>query len=66
MANGLDGSINHWHVTDPSDESCNCQCIKLASDARVLQLAVDAADRAFKSWAKTAPRDRGEILRKSI
>jgi succinate-semialdehyde dehydrogenase/glutarate-semialdehyde dehydrogenase len=27
---------------------------------------VDAADRAFKSWAKTAPRVRGEILRKAF
>jgi succinate-semialdehyde dehydrogenase/glutarate-semialdehyde dehydrogenase len=27
---------------------------------------VDAAHRAFKGWAKTAPRVRGEILRKAF
>ncbi|NCU78811.1 MAG: aldehyde dehydrogenase family protein, partial [Actinobacteria bacterium] len=47
-------------VTDPSDESIIAN-VAVASDAHCLA-AIDAARRAFKSWAKTAPRFRGEIL----
>jgi succinate-semialdehyde dehydrogenase/glutarate-semialdehyde dehydrogenase len=51
-------------VTDPSDESIIAS-VQVSSDKECVE-AVDAADRAFKSWAKTAPRVRGEILRKAF
>jgi succinate-semialdehyde dehydrogenase/glutarate-semialdehyde dehydrogenase len=51
-------------VTDPSDESVIAK-VQVSSDKECAD-AVDAADRAFKSWAKTAPRIRGEILRKAF
>ena len=51
-------------VTDPSDESIIAN-VSVATDAHCA-LAVDAADRAFKTWSKTAPRIRGEILRKAF
>ena len=46
-------------VTDPADESVIAN-VQISSEAQCIQ-AVDAAHRAFKSWAKTAPRVRGEI-----
>jgi succinate-semialdehyde dehydrogenase / glutarate-semialdehyde dehydrogenase len=51
-------------VTDPSDESLIAN-VQVSSDKECAD-AVNAADRAFKSWAKTAPRVRGEILRKAF
>jgi succinate-semialdehyde dehydrogenase/glutarate-semialdehyde dehydrogenase len=51
-------------VTDPSDESVIAN-VQVSSDKECAD-ALDAADRAFKSWAKTAPRVRGEILRKAF
>jgi succinate-semialdehyde dehydrogenase/glutarate-semialdehyde dehydrogenase len=51
-------------VTDPSDESVIAN-VQVSSDKECAD-AVDAADRAFKSWSKTAPRVRGEILRKAF
>ena len=51
-------------VTDPSDASVIAN-VQVSSDKECAD-AVDAADRAFKSWAKTAPRVRGEILRKAF
>jgi succinate-semialdehyde dehydrogenase/glutarate-semialdehyde dehydrogenase len=51
-------------VTDPSDESIIAN-VQVSSDKECAD-AVDAAARAFKSWAKTAPRVRGEILRKAF
>jgi succinate-semialdehyde dehydrogenase/glutarate-semialdehyde dehydrogenase len=51
-------------VTDPSDESVIAN-VSVATDAHCA-LAVGAADRAFKTWSKTAPRIRGEILRKAF
>jgi succinate-semialdehyde dehydrogenase/glutarate-semialdehyde dehydrogenase len=51
-------------VTDPSDESVIAN-VQASSDKECAD-AVDAAYRAFKSWAKTAPRVRGEILRKAF
>jgi succinate-semialdehyde dehydrogenase/glutarate-semialdehyde dehydrogenase len=51
-------------VTDPSDESIIAN-VSVATDTDCA-LAVDAADRAFKTWSKTAPRIRGEILRKAF
>jgi succinate-semialdehyde dehydrogenase/glutarate-semialdehyde dehydrogenase len=51
-------------VTDPSDESVIAN-VAVASDAQCTA-AIDAASRAFKTWAKTAPRVRGEILRKAF
>jgi succinate-semialdehyde dehydrogenase/glutarate-semialdehyde dehydrogenase len=51
-------------VTDPSDESVIAN-VQISSKEQCIE-AVDAAHRAFKSWAKTAPRVRGEILRKAF
>ena len=51
-------------VTDPSNESVIAQ-VETASDEQCLA-AIDAADRAFKTWSKTAPRVRAEILRKAF
>jgi succinate-semialdehyde dehydrogenase/glutarate-semialdehyde dehydrogenase len=51
-------------VTDPSDESVIAN-VQVSSDKECAD-AVEAADRAFKSWVKTAPRVRGEILRKAF
>ena len=51
-------------VTDPSDNSTIAN-VAVASDEHCLA-AIDAASTAFKSWAKTAPRVRAEILRKAF
>jgi succinate-semialdehyde dehydrogenase/glutarate-semialdehyde dehydrogenase len=51
-------------VTDPSDESVIAN-VSVATDEHCAQ-AIDAASRAFKTWSKTAPRIRGEILRKAF
>ncbi len=51
-------------VTDPSDESTIAE-IALAGEKEV-EMAVDAAYSAQKSWSKTAPRVRAEILRKAF
>ena len=51
-------------VTDPSDESVIAN-VQISSEVQCIQ-AIDAAHRAFKSWAKMAPRVRGEILRKAF
>jgi succinate-semialdehyde dehydrogenase/glutarate-semialdehyde dehydrogenase len=51
-------------VTDPSNESVIAE-VQTASDAECLA-AIDAADKAFKTWSKTAPRFRAEILRKAF
>jgi succinate-semialdehyde dehydrogenase/glutarate-semialdehyde dehydrogenase len=51
-------------VTDPSDESVIAN-VQVASDKECVQ-AVDAAAKAFKTWSKSAPRVRAEILRKAF
>lgn len=51
-------------VIDPSDESTIAE-ISLAGEKEV-EMAVSAAYNAQKSWAKTAPRVRSEILRKAF
>jgi succinate-semialdehyde dehydrogenase/glutarate-semialdehyde dehydrogenase len=51
-------------VTDPSDNSTIAN-VAVASDEHCAT-AIDAASNAFKSWAKTAPRVRAEILRKAF
>ena len=51
-------------VIDPSDESVIAN-VQVASDKECTQ-AVDAAAKAFKTWPKTAPRVRAEILRKAF
>jgi succinate-semialdehyde dehydrogenase/glutarate-semialdehyde dehydrogenase len=51
-------------VTDPSDNSTIAN-VAVASDEHCTA-AIDAASNAFKSWAKTAPRVRAEILRKAF
>jgi len=56
--------VSTMPVTDPSDESVIAN-VQISSEEQCIQ-AVDAAHRAFKGWAKTAPRVRGEILRKAF
>jgi len=51
-------------VIDPSNESIIAN-VSVATDAQCA-LAVDAASRVFKTWSKSAPRIRGEILRKAF
>jgi succinate-semialdehyde dehydrogenase/glutarate-semialdehyde dehydrogenase len=59
----IDGT-SYIAVTDPSDNSTIAN-VAVASDEHCAA-AIDAASNAFKSWAKTAPRVRGEILRKAF
>ncbi len=56
--------VSTMPVTDPSDESVIAN-VQISSEEQCIQ-AVDAAHRAFKGWAKTAPRVRGEILRDGV
>lgn len=51
-------------VYDPSDGSVIAQ-VATAGEVEC-EAALDAAYRAFPSWAKTAPRFRSEILRKAF
>jgi succinate-semialdehyde dehydrogenase/glutarate-semialdehyde dehydrogenase len=51
-------------VIDPSDGSVIAK-VATAGDAEI-EAALAAADRAAPAWAKTAPRTRGEILRKAF
>jgi succinate-semialdehyde dehydrogenase/glutarate-semialdehyde dehydrogenase len=51
-------------VTDPSNESVIAE-VQTASDADCLA-AIDAAADSFKTWSKSAPRFRAEILRKAF
>ena len=59
----IDG-VSTIAVTDPSDNSTIAN-VAVASDEDCAA-AIDAASTAFKSWAKTAPRVRAEILRKAF
>ena len=59
----VDG-IGKLPVYDPSDGSVIAE-IALAGE-KECDAAVDAAHRAQKEWAKTAPRVRAEILRKAF
>jgi succinate-semialdehyde dehydrogenase / glutarate-semialdehyde dehydrogenase len=61
--NWIDGAST-IAVTDPSDNSIIAN-VAVASDEHC-EAAIDAASNAFKSWAKTAPRVRAEILRKAF
>jgi succinate-semialdehyde dehydrogenase/glutarate-semialdehyde dehydrogenase len=56
--------VSTMPVTDPSDESVIAN-VQISSEEQCIE-AVDAAHRAFKGWANTAPRVRGEILRKAF
>jgi succinate-semialdehyde dehydrogenase/glutarate-semialdehyde dehydrogenase len=56
-----DGSVA---VTDPSNGSVIAE-MSTSSEAQN-DAALDAAHRAFPTWAKTAPRVRSEILRKAF
>jgi len=51
-------------VIDPGDGSVIAK-VATAGDAEI-EAALAAADRAAPAWAKTAPRVRGEILRKAF
>jgi succinate-semialdehyde dehydrogenase / glutarate-semialdehyde dehydrogenase len=57
-------SGRRFPVLDPSDGSC----IAEVADAEVADAlaAVDAAAGAAAGWARTAPRERGEILRRGF
>jgi succinate-semialdehyde dehydrogenase/glutarate-semialdehyde dehydrogenase len=59
----IDG-VSTIAVSDPSDNSTIAN-VAVASDEDCVA-AIDAASNAFKSWAKTAPRVRAEILRKAF
>lgn len=59
----VDG-VSTLPVTDPSNEAVIAN-VAVASDEQCAQ-AVRAASDAFKSWSKTAPRLRGEILRRAF
>jgi succinate-semialdehyde dehydrogenase/glutarate-semialdehyde dehydrogenase len=59
----IDG-VSTIAVTDPSDNSTIAN-VAVASDEDCAA-AIDAASNSFKSWAKTAPRVRAEILRKAF
>jgi succinate-semialdehyde dehydrogenase/glutarate-semialdehyde dehydrogenase len=59
----IDG-VSTIAVTDPSDNSTIAN-VAVASDEHCAA-AIDVASNAFKSWAKTAPRVRAEILRKAF
>jgi len=59
----IDG-VSTIAVTDPSDNSTIAN-VAVASGEHCAS-AIDAASNAFKSWAKTAPRVRAEILRKAF
>ena len=56
-----DGSVP---VTDPSNGTVIAE-MSTSSEAQN-EAALDAAHRAFPTWAKTAPRVRSEILRKAF
>ena len=56
--------VSTMPVTDPADESVIAN-VQISSEEQCIE-AVNAAHRAFKGWAKTAPRVRGEILRKAF
>ena len=51
-------------VYDPSDGSVIAEVATAGEEE--CEAALDAAHRAFPSWAKTAPRTRSEILRKAF
>jgi len=51
-------------VVDPADGSTIAD-FAIATDADC-EAAIDAASAAFEGWAATAPRERGEILRKAF
>ena len=59
----VDG-IGKMPVYDPSDGSVIAE-VALAGD-KECEAALDAADKAAASWAKSAPRVRAEILRKAF
>ena len=59
----IDGFLT-MPVKDPSDESVIAN-VQISSEEQCIE-AVDAAHHALKGWAKTAPRVRGEILRKAF
>jgi succinate-semialdehyde dehydrogenase/glutarate-semialdehyde dehydrogenase len=61
--NWVSGS-NQMDVTDPATN----QVLTQVADATLTEVdqAIDSASAAFKTWSQTAPRVRGEILRKAF
>ncbi len=55
---------NQMDVVDPATN----QVLKQVADASLAEVdaAIDSASDAFKTWSQTAPRVRGEILRKAF
>src|ERR1700761_8600708 len=59
-----DGAKGTFAVEDPSTGTALCEVADASvDDARS---ALDAAVDAFPAWAATAPRERGEILRRAF
>lgn len=56
--------VNSMDVIDPS----NNQVLAQVADATLAEvdMAMDSAHTAFQSWSQTAPRVRGEVLRKAF
>ncbi len=61
----ISGSLgNRFDVINPADETVLASVASAEiDDAR---MALDAAEEAFGSWARKAPRERAEILRKAF
>src|SRR3954470_5155320 len=58
------GSAGSFEVLDPSSGELICEVPRAGADD--VQRAVDAAAAALPDWAATAPRERGEVLRKTF
>ena len=59
-----DGAKGSIPVEDPSTGEPLCEVADASTDDA--KQALDAAVAAGPEWAKTAPRDRGEILRRAF
>ncbi|HEX5193296.1 MAG TPA: NAD-dependent succinate-semialdehyde dehydrogenase [Solirubrobacteraceae bacterium] len=59
-----DGAKGRFEVEDPSTGTALCEVADASVDDS--KAALDAAVDAFPSFAATAPRDRGEILRRAF
>jgi succinate-semialdehyde dehydrogenase/glutarate-semialdehyde dehydrogenase len=59
-----DGSAGTFEVLNPSDGSVLCAVPRAGVDDE--QRAVGVAADAQRDWAATAPRERGEVLRRAF
>ncbi|MEO6885340.1 MAG: aldehyde dehydrogenase family protein, partial [Jatrophihabitantaceae bacterium] len=60
----VDGSAGSFEVLDPSTGAVIAHVPRAGLDD--LDRALGAADHAQPGWAATAPRERGEVLRKAF